>query len=57
MTYRQIETSREVRLWIGQVIIPAAIAAGYIVSKPELREKISTKFKEVKHNIGLKLVK
>lgn len=57
MTYRQIEASREVRLWIGQVIIPAAIAAGYVMSKPELRDKIATKFKEVKHNIGLKLVK
>lgn len=57
MTYKQIEASREARLWIGQVIIPAAIAAGYVMSKPELRDKIATKFKEVKHNIGLKLVK
>lgn len=57
MTRRQIEASREARLWIGQVIIPAAIAAGYIASKPELRDKITTKFKEIKHNIGLKLVK
>lgn len=57
MTYRQIEASREARLWIGQVIIPAAIAAGYVMSKPELREKISTKFNEVKRNIGQKLMK
>jgi hypothetical protein len=57
MTRRQIEASREARLWIGQVIIPAAIAAGYIASKPELRDRITTKFKEIKHNIGLKLVK
>ena len=56
MTYRQIEASREARLWIGQVIIPAAVAVGYIMSKPELRDKVTTKFKEVKRNIGLKLV-
>ena len=27
MTYKQIEASREMRLWIGQVIVPAAAAA------------------------------
>lgn len=24
MTYKQIEASREARLWIGQIIVPAA---------------------------------
>ena len=33
MTYKQIEASREMRLWIGQVIVPAAVAAVAIASK------------------------
>ena len=27
MTYKQIEASRELRLWIGQVIVPAVTIA------------------------------
>ena len=27
MTYKQIEASRELRLWIGQVIVPAVTEA------------------------------
>ena len=27
MTYKQIEASRELRLWIGQVIVPAVTMA------------------------------
>lgn len=57
MTARQLEASREARLWIRQVIIPAAICGVVIMSKPELRSKIKTKFNNVKRNIGLRLIK
>ena len=35
MTYKQIEASREVRLWIGQIIVPAAsmVVASYPYQK------------------------
>ena len=48
MTYKQIEASREMRLWIGQVIIPAAAAAVAIASNPNTRDYISKKYNNVK---------
>lgn len=38
MTTRQkIDRSREVRLWIGQVIVPTAAAVGMVMSNSEAR--------------------
>lgn len=48
MTYKQIEASREVRLWITQVIIPAF---GIAMMIPEAREAVVAKAKEVKDKI------
>lgn len=48
ITYKQIEASREIRLWITQVIMPA-LALALVV--PESREVIVTKAKEVKDKI------
>ena len=48
MTYKQIEASREMRLWIGQVIVPAAAAAVAIASNPNARDYISKKYNNVK---------
>ena len=48
MTYKQIEASREIRLWITQVITPA-LALALVV--PESREVIVTKAREVKDKI------
>lgn len=40
MTKRQrIDASREARLWIGQVLIPAASIAAVALSNPETRAK------------------
>lgn len=36
-----IDASREVRLWIGQVIVPAVMTVATIMSIPGAREKIS----------------
>ncbi len=43
MTYKQIEASRELRLWIGQVIVPAVTMAVALASIPEVRNAASTK--------------
>ena len=48
MTYKQIEASREMRLWIGQVIVPAAVAAVAIASNPQTRNYVSKKYNDVK---------
>lgn len=53
MNWRQIETSREARLWIGQVIAPVLTLV--VIASPESREK-ATKFvvkgvKKVKNTV------
>lgn len=47
MTNKQIETSREIRLWIGQVIVPAAM----LVMVPEVREGLKTAVAKAKVKI------
>lgn len=54
MTYKQIEASREVRLWITQVVIPAF---GIAMMIPEAREAVVAKAKEVKDKITSKTYK
>ena len=48
MTYRQIEASREARLWIGQVIVPACMTVATIMSIPEARAAVKQTFTKVK---------
>ena len=48
MTYKQIEASREARLWIGQVIVPAVVGAAMILSNPQTRHAIGEKVNKVK---------
>ena len=54
MTYKQIEASREVRLWITQVLIPAF---GVAMMIPEAREAVVAKAKEVKDKVKYKTYK
>lgn len=51
MTYKQIEASREVRLWIGQIIVPAITLAATSMAIPEVRQAIAAKAKSIKHSI------
>jgi hypothetical protein len=58
MTYKQIETSREIRLWITQVILPAVgIGTVLVTAVPEFREAVVAKAKNVKDKIDEKLHK
>lgn len=50
MKWRQIETSREIRLWIGQIIVPVATAV--MVISPEARRKVADGFNHVKNSIS-----
>ena len=43
-TWKQIERSREYRLWIGQVIVPGGLALAAILSNPKTREDIGDAF-------------
>jgi len=55
MSYKQIETSRELRLWIGQVIVPIITVSIAIYSNPEARQAVSRKIHEIKWCIDEKL--
>lgn len=57
MTYKQIETSREIRLWISQVIVPATVAVATLMAIPEVRETTKVKINEAKRSIKKKLKK
>ena len=48
MTYKQIETSREARLWLTQVIVPIF---GAIMLAPEARKAVVDKLKTAKQNV------
>lgn len=54
MTNRQIDASREARLWLTQVIIPIA---GVVMMVPEAREAVVARVKQAKKNIEDKFKK
>lgn len=57
MTYKKIEAAREVRLWIGQIIVPAATVAITAMTIPEVRQMIAAKADSVKYKIKSKINK
>lgn len=55
MNYKQIETMRQVRLMITEVLVPAVVAAYLIDSKnPELKYKIANKAKAAVRSVKTK---
>ncbi len=48
MTYKQIEASRELRLWIGQVLVPAFGFGAVLWSKPEIKNTVTNKYEAIK---------
>lgn len=53
MTYKQIETSREIRQWIGVATSAVLTAAALDKTYPELRAKLVKTVKGVKHKINV----
>ena len=54
MTYKQIESRREARLWLTQVVLPVA---GLVMMVPEARQAVVAKVKQAKKNIDNKFKK
>lgn len=49
MTYKQIEASREVRLWIKEIVLPVVVAGVTAVAMiPGLNEAVSNKIRDIK---------
>lgn len=44
LTQRQLDASREARLWIGQIIVPALLGGALIMTNPEAKAAV-TNFK------------
>lgn len=55
MTYKKIETMREIRLWIGQIAVPAITLAASSLAIPEVRQAVASKAKEIKYRLDQKL--
>ena len=48
MTQRQIDSSREARLWLSQIVLPVV---GVVMMVPEVRQAVIDKVKTAKRNI------
>lgn len=51
MTRKQLDTSREVRLWIGQMIVPAITAGVTLMAIPEVRNAVCWKAQQIKYSV------
>lgn len=54
MTWKQIETSREIRLWVGQIIVPTVTTVTGLMMIPEVRGLVKAKANELKERIEAK---
>lgn len=57
MTRKQLDQTREVRLWIGQIIVPAVTLAATTLAIPEVRQAVAAKAKSMKESIEKKFKK
>ena len=57
MTYKQIEASREARLWIGQVLVPVATCAAIVMTNSNIRSALKTKTVKLLDKVKAKLEK
>ena len=57
MTRRQIDASREKRLWISQVIIPSLTLVATAMAIPEVRETVKAKANEIRFKIESRMKK
>ena len=57
MTWKQLETRRETRLWISQIIMPAVTFAATTLVIPEVRQAVAAKAKSIKESIENKIHK
>lgn len=57
MKRKNIDTMREVRLWIGQIIVPAVTVVGSALAIQEVRQAISIKANQWKESVERKIKK
>lgn len=52
MKRKNIEAAREIRLWIGQIVVPAITLAATTLAIPEVRQVVAAKANEWKESIN-----
>lgn len=57
MTYKQINGARELRLWVGQIIVPGVMVTTAILNNPEACKAIKNKYVKVKESVENKFHK
>lgn len=57
MRRKNIDAMREVRLWIGQIIVPAVTVVGSALAIPEVRQAIAIKANQWKVSVERKIKK
>lgn len=57
MKQKHIDASREIRLWIGQIIVPAITLAATTLTIPEVRQAVAAKATSMKRSIEAKFKK
>lgn len=55
MKRKNIDAMREVRLWIGQIVVPAVTLAASTMAIPEVRSAVALKAEQWKESIESKL--
>lgn len=55
MKRKNIDAMREVRLWIGQIVVPAVTLAASTMAIPEVRKAVAAKALQWKESIEMKL--
>ncbi len=51
MTRKQLDTMREVRLWIGQMVVPGITMGASLMAIPEVRNAVYLKAQQVKYSV------
>ena len=55
MKRKNVETAREVRLWIGQIVVPGVTLLASAMAIPEVRQAVAAKATELKLSIDQKV--
>lgn len=57
MTWKKIEQMREIRLWIGQIVVPVVTTSAVLMANPEARNAIKQTTTNIKNTIKSKFKK
>lgn len=54
MSYKSLETAKEIRRWITHIIVPGTVCGYVLYKNPETRYAIASKYNKVKDTIKSK---